>query len=178
VIGVIEPGVRAVVEQTDSKRVGAIGTVGTVASGAYEHALEAMDTDVELVTCACPGFVEFVERGITSGPQVSILAERLLAPIVDAEVDALLLGCTHYPFLARVISDVVGPSVVLVSSAEETAFALSRMLVEGELARAPGRSPGSVRFISSGDVAAFTRVGSRLLGPELVDAESWSPHAP
>lgn len=182
VIGVIEPGVRAVVERTDSRRIGVIGTVGTVSSGAYEQALDALDTDalasgLSMTTCACPGLVEFVERGETTGPQVEILAERLLQPIVDADVDALLLGCTHYPYLARAIRSVVGPDVVLVSSADETAFAAAAQLAELGLL-APERS-GNATFISSGDVAAFTRLGSRLLGPELADAHSWRPqHAP
>lgn len=187
VIGVIEPGVRAVVERTDSRRIGVIGTVGTVSSGAYEQALaalhtsvlstDAVDGGVSMTTCACPGLVEFVERGEITGPQVEILAERLLQPIVDADVDALLLGCTHYPYLARAIRSVVGPHVVLVSSADETAFAAAAQLAELGLL-APERS-GSATFISSGDVAAFTRLGSRLLGPELADAHSWRPqHAP
>ena len=177
VIGVIEPGVRAVVERTDSRRIGVIGTVGTVSSGAYEQALAALQTEVSMTTCACPGLVEFVERGETTGPQVEILAERLLQPIVDADVDALLLGCTHYPYLARAIRKVVGPDVVLVSSADETAFAAAAQLAELGLL-APERS-GNATFISSGDVAAFTRLGSRLLGPELADAHSWRPqHAP
>ena len=177
VVGVIEPGVRAVVERTDSLRIGVIGTVGTVGSGAYEKALAELDSDVVMTTCACPGLVEFVERGETSGPQVRILVERLLQPIVDAEVDALLLGCTHYPYLAREIKAAVGSEVVLVSSADETAFAVADQLTELGLLRAGGR--GTPLFISSGDVAAFTRLGSRLLGPELADAHSWRPqHAP
>lgn len=177
VVGVIEPGVRAVVERTDSRRIGVIGTVGTVASGAYEQALADLETDVAMTTCACPGLVEFVERGETTGPQVQILVERLLQPIVDAEVDALLLGCTHYPYLAREIREVVGPDVVLVSSADETAFAVADELSDLGLLRAGGS--GTSMFISSGDVAAFTRLGSRLLGPELADAHSWRPqHAP
>ena len=151
-----------------------IGTVGTVSSGAYEHALSELQTDISMTTCACPGLVEFVERGETTGPQVEILAERLLQPIVDADVDALLLGCTHYPYLARAIRAVVGPDVVLVSSADETAFAAAAQLAELGLL-APERS-GNATFISSGDVAAFTRLGSRLLGPELADAHSWRPH--
>lgn len=183
VIGVIEPGVRAVLERSDSQRIGVIGTVATVESGAYERALRATTEragsvpSVAMTTCACPGLVEFVERGEISGRRIELLTERLLQPIVDAEVDALLLGCTHYPFLARVIRKVVGPDVVLVSSAEETAFAISDTLRGRDLLRS-GRS-GSVSFISSGDVAAFTRVGSRLLGPELADAQPWRPpHAP
>ncbi len=137
VFEVIEPGARALVQATRSGRVGVIGTVGTVSSGAYARAVEATGVDVALTAAACPGFVEFVERGETDGEQVTILAERLLAPVRAADVDTLLLGCTHYPYLARVISDVMGPEVVLVSSADETAFALRGELERRQLLRTP-----------------------------------------
>ena len=97
---------------------------------------------MKLACAACPGFVEFVERGETGSDQVHVLAERLLAPLVDAEVDTLLLGCTHYPFLARTISDVMGHDVVLVDSADETAFRARGLLGELELARAGGPAAG------------------------------------
>lgn len=177
VVGVIDPGVRATLQATRSERVGVIGTVGTVASGAYEEAFGKIDPLVEVVSCACPGFVEFVERGEVDGPEVEILAERLLAPVIGAGVDTLLLGCTHYPYLARVIGRALGPDVVLVSSADETAFALARGLEADELTHPDPHRKGSHRFISSGDVRAFTVLGSRLLGPELVDAERWDPNA-
>src|SRR5262249_11552837 len=139
VTSVIEPGLRAVLRATTSGRVGVIGTVGTISSGAYQRALTGMDPDsrIDLTCAACPGFGEFVERGETDSDQVYVLAERLLAPIRAAKVDALLLGCTHYPFLARTISDVVGREVVLVSSADETAFEL-RSLLEGTSAGRDG----------------------------------------
>lgn len=177
VIGVIEPGVRSVLAATDSGHVGVIGTVATMNSGAYQTAMLHADPLIELTTCACPGFVEFVERGTTEGPQVEVLAERLLTPILDANVDTLLLGCTHYPFLARTIRQVVGPSVLLISSAEETAFALANDLARSVLAHPEPDRIGAHQFISSGDVRAFAAVGSRLLGPELVNAERWKPHA-
>ena len=123
VIDVVEPGARALVLATHTGEVGVIGTVGTITSGAYDRAIAATGAHVHLTSAACPGFVEFVERGQTSGPEVTILAERLLAPVKEAGVDSLLLGCTHYPYLARVISEVMGPEVTLVSSADETAFA-------------------------------------------------------
>ena len=173
---VIEPGARALVQATRSGRVGVIGTVGTVSSGAYARAVEATGADVALTAAACPGFVEFVERGETDGEQVTILAERLLAPVRAADVDTLLLGCTHYPYLARVISDVMGPEVVLVSSADETAFALRGELERRELLRAPDpERPAVHRFLSSGDVAWFADLGRRLLGPELAHAGRWTP---
>ncbi len=175
VLGVIDPGVRALVQATGTGRVAVIGTVGTIGSGAYQRAMAAVAPEVELFSCACPGFVEFVERGVTVGDEARLLADRLLAPVVAAEVDALLLGCTHYPYLARVISDAVGRDVVLVSSADETAFALARLLDRCGLTNPdPGRA-GRQQFVSSGDIRAFVTLGSRLLGPELVDAERWSP---
>ncbi len=132
VVGVIEPGVRSMVMATRSGRVGVIGTVGTIASGAYQRTVARVAPDVELTCAACPGFVEFVERGDTASDQVHVLAERLLAPAREAKVDTLLLGCTHYPFLARTIADVMGRDVVLVSSADETAFeVLARLDAEG-----------------------------------------------
>ena len=112
VVGVIEPGARSLVEATRSRRVGVIGTIGTIGSGAYQRAVAATGATVELTCAACPGFVEFVERDELRSEQVHVLAERLLAPLADADVDTLLLGCTHYPFLARTISDVMGRDVV------------------------------------------------------------------
>ena len=167
VVGVIEPGVRSLVQATRAGRAGVIGTVGTIASGAYQRAVADVAPDLTLTCAACPGFVEFVERGETDTEQVHVLAERLLAPVLDAGVDALLLGCTHYPFLARTISDVMGRDVVLVSSAAVTACSVRAMLEGSALARATGAGEGTRRWYSSGDVQVFQQVGSQLLGPEL-----------
>jgi len=172
IIDVVEPGAKALVQTTRTGRVGVIGTVGTVSSGAYVHAVARTGAPVHLVSAACPGFVEFVERGQTVGDEVTVLAERLLAPIRDANIDALLLGCTHYPFLARTISDVVGHAVTLVSSADETAFLARDRLQELGLLRAGGTG-GSHRFLSSGDIDLFRELGGRLLGSELAHTERW-----
>jgi len=166
VVGVIEPGVASLVLATRNGRVGVIGTVGTISSGAYQREVAAAAPHLELTCAACPGFVEFVERGETRSDQVHVLAERLLAPIVDADVDALLLGCTHYPFLARTLADVLGREVVLVSSADETAFRVRAML-ESTLDPAGRAGRGGQRWFSSGDVDVFRELGARLLGPEL-----------
>src|SRR3954470_15320453 len=179
VVGVIEPGVRSLVSATRTGRVGVIGTVGTIGSGAYQAAVAvaADDERVELTCAACPGFVEFVERDETGSDQVHVLAERLLAPVIDAKVDTLLLGCTHYPYLARTISDVMGRDVVLLSSADETAFeGRAELSAGGAIARRTGAGAGRHRFCSSGDVDTFRRLGSRLLGPELdrVEPTPWS----
>ena len=173
VIGVIDPGARALVRVTRNNKVGVIGTVGPISSGAYVQALRATGTSVALTSAACPGFVEFVERDQTTGDEVMVLAERLLAPVRDAGVDSLLLGCTHYPYLSRVISDVMGPNVVLVSSADETAFVVKKELDATQLMRA-GATTGEHKFLSSGDIAWFAQLGRRLLGPELETATQWS----
>ena len=172
VVGVVEPGARALVRVTHNNKVGVIGTVGTISSGAYVEAVRETGANVTLTSAACPGFVEFVERDQTTGDEVTVLAERLLAPVRAAGVDSLLLGCTHYPYLARVISEVMGPGVVLVSSADETAFFVKEMLDVRGIARTSGE--GEHRFLSSGDIAWFAELGRRLLGPELTSAHQWT----
>lgn len=178
IVGVIDAGVRALLSVTRTGRVGVVATQGTVASGAYQRAVADKPAvrsgalPVELTCAACPGFVELVERGQTTGPEALSLATRLLGPVKEAGVDSLLLGCTHYPFLARTIGEVMGPGVVLVSSAEETAFEVRDILRSTGLGRR-SRSGGSHRWVSSGDAESFLRLGKGLLGPELDQVEHW-----
>ena len=167
IVGVIEPGAQAVAEVSATKRIGVIGTVGTINSQAYDNAIKEISPEnIELVSVACPGFVEFVERGEFEGEQVNILADRLLAPVIQADVDALLLGCTHYPYLARAIGESVGEDVVLVSSADETAFAVAKCLKAKDL-ETTNINQGNRTFISSGDVSWFAEQGQKLFGPEI-----------
>jgi glutamate racemase len=176
VVSVIEPGVRAMVQVTANNRVGVIGTVGTISSGAYQRAVRDHRAGVELTCAACPGFVEFVERGETDSDQVRVLAQRLLAPVKHAGVDTLLLGCTHYPFLARVIGDEMCRDVVLVSSADETAFEVRKILEDTGMGTrtSAGAGKGHHTWISSGDTGWFRDLGRRLLGPELDEVERWT----
>jgi glutamate racemase len=172
VLGVIDPGMRAAARATRTGRVGVIGTVGTIAAGAYQRAADELDDGIELTCAACPGFVEFVEAGDVESEQVHVLAERLLAPLKDVSVDTLILGCTHYPLLARTISDVMGPKVTLVSSADETAAAV-RVLVGDPSPEAAPRT-GHRAFVTSGDPDTFRHLGTRFLGPEVEHVEQWS----
>jgi glutamate racemase len=172
VIGVIEPGLQAAARVTRNGRVGVIGTVGTIASGAYQKVADAQETAIELTCAACPGFVEFVESGDVDSDQVHVLAERLLAPVCEAGVDTLVLGCTHYPLLARTIGDVMGRDVVLVSSADETAFAVRELLTGSLLASEPASDLRHV-FFTSGSVETFRALGARFLGPEVEAVEPW-----
>ena len=174
VVGVIEPGLRAARRATRTGRVGVIGTVGTVASGAYQRTAAHIDAGLELTCAACPGFVEFVEQGDVDSDQVHVLAERLLAPVRQACVDTLVLGCTHYPLLARTISDVMGPEVVLVSSADETAFEVRAELDDPDRGAPTRGTPRRVKFMTSGDPATFRELGARFLGPEVETVEAWS----
>ena len=166
VVEVIQPAVRAAVGQTRTGRVGVIGTVGTINSRAYEDAFAAAP-GLELVTRACPRFVEFVEAGDTSSPELRAVAEQYLAPLREAHVDTVVLGCTHYPLLSAAIQYVMGQEVRLVSSAEETASDVYRTLVAHGL-EASGDAPPTYEFeATSPDQTAFLRLAKRFLGPEV-----------
>ncbi|HEU0102730.1 MAG TPA: glutamate racemase [Mycobacteriales bacterium] len=166
VVEVILPAVRRAVAATRSGRVGLVGTQATVASGAYDDAFAAAP-QVSLTSAACPRFVDFVERGVTTGRQVLQLATHYLEPVLDADVDVLVLGCTHYPLLTGMISLVVGDGVTLVSSAEETAKDVYRVLVREDLLRGDDAPPPAHHFAATGDPEPFARLARRFLGPQL-----------
>jgi glutamate racemase len=172
VVEVILPATRRAVAASTTGRIGVICTRATAESLAYEDAFAAAP-HVRLSTQACPSFVGFVERGITSGPELLAAAHEYLDPLVAADVDTLILGCTHYPLLTGVISMVVGDAVTLVSSAEECAKDVYRMLVQHGLERrasdpavAAGDRPLH-RFLTTGQPEDFELTGRRFLGPEL-----------
>lgn len=165
VVEVILPAVRRAVAATRSGRVGVIGTQATILSRAYDDAFAAAP-HLRLTTTACPRFVEFVERGETSGEELLAVARSYLAPVLAEDVDTLVLGCTHYPLLTGVISYVVGDGVTLVSSAEETAKDVYRTLVAHHLQAPDGTTP-SYSFLATGDPKAFDRLARRFLGPEV-----------
>jgi glutamate racemase len=166
VVEVIQPAVRTAVATTRNRRVGVIGTVGTINSRAYEDAFAAAP-QLELFTRACPRFVEFVESGVTTGAEVLAVAEEYLAPLRHAGVDTLVLGCTHYPFLKGAISYVMGPNVTLVSSDSETASDVYRELVSRGLERT-SLEPPTRRYEATGNSADdFRDLANRLLGREI-----------
>ncbi|MEY4493033.1 MAG: hypothetical protein RL355_382 [Actinomycetota bacterium] len=169
VIEVIQPAVRRAVSATRTGHIGVIGTAATINSGAYADAFAAA-TQIQLTSAACPKFVELVEAGITSGPEVLEVAKEYLAPILKDEVDTLVLGCTHYPLLTGVISFVAGNKVTLVSSAEETAKDVYRMLVENDLLRDSKAPAPKHQFLATGK--PFTDLARRFLGPEVTLVET------
>jgi glutamate racemase len=170
VIEVIQPAVRRAVAATRSGHIGVIGTRATVDSKAYLDAFAAAP-QLQITSIACPDFVEFVERGETSGPAITKIARDYLAPVMEAKVDTLVLGCTHYPLLTGVISYVMGEGVTLVSSAEETAKDLYRTLVENNLLRDTRGGAPTHKFLATGDAKAFESLARRFLGPEVTRVE-------
>ena len=173
VVEVVHPAVRRAAAATRNGRIGVIGTQMTITSRAYEDAFAAA-VGVEVHSVACPRFVEFVESGVTGGTELLALADDYLRPLREADVDTLVLGCTHYPLLTGLLSYVMGEGVTLVSSAEETAKDVFRTLVANDLVRDP-RLPEPVHaFSATGDPQAFERIGRRFLGPEIGSVGAWT----
>ena len=162
VLEVIHPAARRALATTRNRRIGVIATQGTVNSGEYQD-LFSIAPGVEAWAVACPKFVEFVERGETSGPELMAVAEKYLAPLREAGIDTLVLGCTHYPLLSGVIQMIMGDDVRLVSSAEETTKDVYRVLTESGL-HAPAGSAAVRSFSATGETADFDRVAAPILG--------------
>lgn len=169
VVGVIEPGARAAIAGSRGK-VGVIGTAGTIASGAYRRAIEARAPSLEVIQQACPLFVPLVEEGWFDHPAARLIAAEYLRPLRDAGVDALVLGCTHYPLLKPLLQAEMGPDVRLIDSGEETARALEEILARQSLSAMPGAG-STHRFVVSDDEARFRSVGQRFIGERLSGAE-------
>ena len=170
VVEVIHPAVRRAVHVTRNNHVGVIGTNATITSGAYSDAFAA-NPRLTVVSKACPEFVNYVEAGVTGGPELLSAAHGYLDPLVADGMDTLVLGCTHYPVLTGLIQHVVGDDVTLVSSAEETAKDVYSTLVSNGLLRTGSASAPAHRFVATGDPAAFAKLGRRFLGPELHTVE-------
>lgn len=170
VVEVIVPAVRRAAALSRNRHVGVIGTVATITSGAYDDAL-AGAPDIHVTSQACPRFVELVEAGITSGPEVVEVAREYLEPLSEAGVDTVILGCTHYPMLAGAIGYVMGEDVTLVDSATETAIDVYRALAANAL-EAPTDTVPSHRFFATGETGRFEQLAQRFLGPVVTQVES------
>jgi glutamate racemase len=166
VVGVVDPGARAAVHATRNGNIGLIGTQATVASGAYDAAVHATDPQVRLTSVACPAFVEHVERGDTSSPELRALAVRYLEPLRERGVDTLILGCTHYPLLSGLLQLEMGQDVVLVSSAEETAKDVYGTLVVAGL-QTSADAPSDHEFLCTGDPGRFESVARRFVAADI-----------
>lgn len=177
VVEVIRPAVRRAVAATRNDRVGVIGTKATIKSRAYEDAFAAAP-QVTVTGAACPQFADFVERGVTSGRALLGLASAYLEPLQRAQVDTLVLGCTHYPLLAGMINLVMGEGVTLVSSADETAKDVYRILTELDLLRQETDPAPAHRLLTTGDPSAFAALARRFLGAEILADTPVGPATP
>jgi glutamate racemase len=169
IVGVISPGVREAVYATQNKKVGVIGTRGTVKSRAYELEIKQLDPSIAVTAVACPLFVPFCEEGWTQGAVVKEVAGQYLAPLIKARVDTVILGCTHYPLLKPVIREVLGDSVVLIDSAKQVAVEVKKILAsEGQLSKA---KRGRQSFYVSDNPEWFSGLASRFLGAAIKNAK-------
>ena len=167
VIGVVEPGARAAMRTTTSNVVGVIGTAGTIASGAYERAIHAIEPRARVIARACPLFVPLVEEGWTDREATRLIAREYLEPLAEAEVDTIVLGCTHYPLLVPLLANLTRPGVTLIDSAAETAAETKRTLLARNLIAPNSNSTPAHRFVASDDPDHFLRVGQRFLGSAI-----------
>lgn len=166
-IGVITPGAREAVRRTGARRVGVIGTTGTVGSKAYDRAIAEIDRGVEVVGVACPLFVPLAEEGWVDGDVPHRVAETYLGPLRASGVDTVILGCTHYPILRPVIADVLGSGIGLVDTAESTIRLVREDMAARGLLRDEKAGAGSRRFFLSDVPLRFREVGGRFLGEEI-----------
>ncbi len=169
-VGVIQPGVRAALRATRTKRIGVIGTSATIRSKAYEEAIHALEPKAVVATGACPLFVPLAEEGWTEGPVVEDIARVYLDPLQQAEIDTLVLGCTHYPLLEAAIAKVMGEEITLVEPAVETSTEVATVLAGLGLTAPAGRA-GTARYFVSDIPAQFREVGNRFLGSPMDQVE-------
>ncbi|KAA8719640.1 glutamate racemase [Corynebacterium spheniscorum] len=175
VVEVIRPAVRRAMATTRNGKIGVIGTTGTINSAVYQDMFN-VNPDVEVYAQACPPFVDFVERGITSGRQILGVVSGYVQPLQEAGVDTLVLGCTHYPLLSGVIQLAIGDHVTLVSSAEETVKDVMRELAARDLLAEPGDGHPVVRsFETTGDPEVFALLAKRFLSPDLGEVQRRTP---
>jgi glutamate racemase len=170
VLGVVEPGARTAARATQSGRVGVIGTVGTIASGAYDLAVRRLVHDARVYAQPCSLFVPLIEEGWIDHEATRMVAEEYLKPLHEVDIDVLILGCTHYPLLAAVIADILGPEVTLVDSAHETALEVRALLQQRKAMRSIIEKPEH-SFYASDSPMRFREVGGRFVGGQMLDVQ-------
>jgi glutamate racemase len=168
-VGVIEPGARAAAVDTINRRVGVLATQVTVESGAYRRAVRGHDAGIVVHEQACPEFVPLIEKGVVDGPELEEVARGYLDPLTRRRVDAVILGCTHYPLISATINRILGPEVRLISSAGQTALEVGYVLSRRGYLRRPRDADdlGSSTYVCSADPAEFATLGGRFLGEEI-----------
>lgn len=171
VIGVIKPGATAAANVTKNGKIGVIGTYGTIASGAYKTELLAVNSSLEVISVACPLLVPLVEEGWESKEVTREILREYLSPLIDKNIDTLILGCTHYPILKQLIREVAGEEVVLIDSAEASAAELERILNDKGLSAAKEDTPVEHEYYVSDFPFKFKETAERFLGEKLPEVE-------
>ena len=175
VIGVIEPEVRAAVRATHNRRVGLMATEATVRSGSYPRMVRAHDAGVQITSVACPGLAPVIQRGDALDEEAAAMVRRYTAPLTEAGVDTVILGCTHFPMIARLLRRSL-PGATLIDGRSEIAREVADLLARKRLLRPTGPD-GARRFVCSADPEAFRRLGGRFLQMSLGPVEVVDPEA-
>lgn len=170
VIGVIHPGARSAVKVTKNKQIGVIGTVGTITSHAYDLALHSISSKLYVKGLACPSFVPIVESGEYDSEEALQIVGQELLPMIDENIDTLILGCTHYPLLSQLIQKVIGGHVQLISSGAETAREVSTILYHSRLVNRSGQCKEHL-FLTTGSKEAFQKVANKIFQQEIEQIE-------
>ena len=166
VIGVIEPGAKAAVNSTIVKKVGVIGTITTVKSNAYSKEIKKIDASISVISKACPLFVPLVEEGLIDHQATKIIAAEYLLPLTEKGIDSIVLGCTHYPIIRKIIQSVIGHKIKIIDSAESTAFDIKNVLKDKKILNSLNQSP-NYQFYVSDLPQKFDEIGTRFLGKKL-----------
>ncbi len=169
-LGVVKPGARAATRVTRNGKIGVIATQATVNSGSYAANITAIEPALEIFSAACARFVPMVEAGMFDGPEIRQAVGEYIIPLLQQKIDTLVMGCTHYPFLAPVISDIAGDGVTLVDPAAETIEQLIGILESRALLK-DSQVTGGREFYVSGNAESFYRVGKLLLGDVIAKVE-------
>jgi glutamate racemase len=170
-IGLIEPGAQAAVHASHSGRIGLIATAGTVNSGAYQKQIAALKKETIVFAQACPLFVPLIEGGFVEADETRKVAKEYLKPLLNEKIDALILGCTHYPHLSKILRERTGPDVVFVDPAETAVAEARKMLEKAGTVKGKNSPPPKHEFLVTGSVLQFQDVGSRLLGKPITHAK-------
>lgn len=170
IISMVGAGAKAAAAATKNNKVGVIATLGTVSSGAFKKAIQEENRDIKVFMQACPLFVPLIEGGFVDTEETKKVAQDYLKPLLSGNIDTLVLGCTHYPHLKKILKEIVGPNIALIDPSENVAFEAKDRLRQSELLNAKTHL-GSVNYIVTGQTAQFEEIGSRLLNRQIKGAK-------
>jgi glutamate racemase len=170
IINLVDPGSRAAVAASHSGNIGIIATIGTVSSHAFQKKIKELKKEAKVHAVGCPLFVPLIEGGFTQSEETKRVAKEYLKPLLKEKIDTLILGCTHYPHLSKILKAITGPEVVFVDPAEEAVADAKKMLKNAGTLKTKA-APAKYEYLVTGSVVQFQDIGSRLLGKPIVGAK-------